>query len=136
MKKVFFLSLFLAAGCFASLDAQSLVIKIDKTFANATNEKIWLIPVGQTSTGADQVKMMVTPTDGGTHWVYTMTSSANINKINSFLSASATNRYRVYYHSFNIASVTNTSNAQVGNFKNACKVGDVITIAAVGQTCQ
>jgi hypothetical protein len=135
MKKFLFLCTFFTLAAFASLDAQNLTIKIPKSYNGATNEKIWLIPVGQTSTGADAVKSMVDPTDDGTHWVYTMTSSSNITKVNNFLNASANNRYRVYYHSFNVAGVSNTSNAQIGNFKKTCKVGNIITIAAVGQTC-
>lgn len=134
MKKFFFLSAFMTLAAFA-LNAQNLTIKIPKSFAGVKNEKIWLIPVGQTSTGGDVVQSMVVPTDDGTNYVYTMTSTQNINKVNNFLNASPNNRYRVYYHSFNVAGVTNTSNAEIGNFKKTCKVGNIITIAAVGQTC-
>ncbi len=135
MKKVIFLFAFFTLASFAGLNAQNLTIKIPKSYQGATNEKIWVIPVGQVSTGSDAVKMMVTPTDDGTNWVYTLTSSANITKINNFLNASANNRYRIYYHSANIAAVTNTSTAQIGNFKKSCKVGNIITAAAVDQTC-
>lgn len=135
MKKVIFLFAFFALACFAGLNAQSLTIKIPKSYQGATNEKIWVIPVGQVSTGPDAVKMMVSPTDDGTNWVYTMTSASNINKINNFLNANANNRYRIYYHSANIAAVTNTSSAQVGNFRKNCREGGIIVPAPVGKSC-
>ena len=135
MKKFFVLSVFMTLAVFA-LNAQNLVIKIPKSFTGVKNEKIWLIPVGQTSTGGDVVQSMVTPTEDPTHYIYTMTSASNINKVNNFLNAGPNNRYRVYYHSFNVASVTNTSQAEIGNFKKNCKVSYFINIAAVGQNCQ
>lgn len=137
MRKLFFLSLFMTIGFFVSLNAQSsIVIKIKKTYTGVKNEKIWLIPVGQTSTGTDAIQSMVAPTEDANYYIYTMTSATNITKLTNFLNASATNRYRVYYHSTDVTTVTATSNAEIGNFKKSCKVGDVITIAAVGQTCQ
>lgn len=134
MKKIIAFALFLTAALSTSMQAQNLKIKINKNFAGAKNEKINLVVVGETYSGSNTVNSTVTPVLEGDYYVYTMTSQSNQNKVNAALNAGK--RYRVFYHSTPTSSITATGTADVGNFTSLCKEGNIITIAAVGQSCQ
>ena len=136
MRKLFSLFLFMTIGFFVSLNAQSnIVIKIKKTYSGVKNELIWLIPAGQTHKGPDAIKSIVTPTEDADYYIYTMTSPSNMTKLTKFLNAKPDNKYRVYYHSTDVTTITTYSPAEVGHFYSSCRNCDVIHVVAVDENC-